>query len=70
MKNQYIGGLSKKGGAWTICRFKVGAWQERGVVFSKGEGGGVDTPMHTMGSFLGICTMFFSKTLRGVRFPY
>ena len=41
MKNQYIGGLSKK-----------------------------DTPMHTMGSFLGICTMFFSKTLRGVRFPY
>ena len=48
----------------------MGAWQERGVVFSKGEGGGVDTPMHTMGSFLGMCTMFFSKTLRGVRFPY
>ena len=39
-KNRYRGGncLKKGGGAWTICRFKEGAWQERrGVVF---EGGG------------------------------
>ena len=32
-------------GAWTVCRFKEGAWQERGGgVFE----GAVDTPMHTM----------------------
>ena len=30
MKNQYRGGLPKKRGAWTVCRFK-GAWQERGI---------------------------------------
>ena len=40
------GRLPKKGGAWTVCRFKGGAWQERGGgVF---EGVGVDTPMQTM----------------------
>ena len=36
----------KRGGTWTVCQFKGGTWQERGgSVF---EGGGVDTPMHTM----------------------
>ena len=51
MKNQYRGGncLKKGGGAWTVCWFKGGAWQEEGVVFLKE--GGVDTPMHTMGLF-------------------
>ena len=44
-KNQYReGGLHKKG-AWTVCRFNGGTWQERGGgVFD----GGVDTPMHNM----------------------
>ena len=38
--------MPKKEGAWTVCRFKGGAWQERGGgVF---EGGGVDTLMPTM----------------------
>ena len=36
-KNQYRGGLSKKG-AWTVCRFKGGgAWKERaGGDFKRG----------------------------------
>ena len=38
-KNQYRGGLSKKG-AWTVCRFKRGgggAWKERaGGYFKRG----------------------------------
>ena len=43
-KTDIEGRLPKKG-AWTVCRFKEAAWQERGgVVFE----GGVDTPMHTM----------------------
>ena len=31
-KNQYIWGdcLKRGGGAWTVCRSKRGAWQERG----------------------------------------
>ena len=34
------------GGAWTVYRFKGGAWQERwGWCF---WGGGVDTPIHSM----------------------
>ena len=38
MKNQYIGGgCLKRSGAWTVCRFKGGAWQERrGGVFEGG----------------------------------
>ena len=36
MKNQYRGGLLKNG-AWTVCRFKRGAWEERGGgVFERG----------------------------------
>ena len=27
------GGLSKNGGAWTVCKFKGGVWQERGGCF-------------------------------------
>ena len=40
-KTDIEGGLPKKGGAWTFCRFKggEGVWQERRVV---------DTPVHTM----------------------
>ena len=30
MKNQYRGSDCLKRGAWTVCQFKVGAWQERG----------------------------------------
>ena len=38
--------MLKKGGAWTVCRFKWGAWQRTGgSVF---EEGGVDTQMLTM----------------------
>ena len=45
-------GIARKGGAWTVCRFKEGglARQMRGV-FLRGGGGwgwGVDTPVHTM----------------------
>ena len=29
-KTNIEGGLSKKGGAWSVCRFKGGTWQERG----------------------------------------
>ena len=36
MKNRYIGGMPKKRGAWTVCRFKG---EERGL--TKKEGGGV-----------------------------
>ena len=44
-KNQYRGGLSKKG-AWTVCRFKGGGLgkKERVVILK----GGVDIPIHTM----------------------
>ena len=37
--------MPAKGGPWTVCIFKGGAWQKRGgsVFF-----GGVDTPMHSM----------------------
>ena len=40
-KTNTLGGLPKKGvWAWTVCRFKVGAWQERvGGVFEGGGGG-------------------------------
>ena len=35
-QNQYIGGMSKKGGGagggWAVCKFKRGAWQERGGI--------------------------------------
>ena len=40
------GGCLKKGGAWTVWRFRGGgAWQEREWWCFLG---GVDTPMHTM----------------------
>ena len=44
MKNQYTGELSKKGGGWTVCRFKEGLGEKEEVVFLRR----VDTPMHTM----------------------
>ena len=36
----------REGGAWTVCRFKKGAWRKKrgGGVFE----GGVDAPMHIM----------------------
>ena len=34
-------------GLWTFCRFKKGAWQERGGGVFEGRGG-VDTSMYTM----------------------
>ena len=38
------GGLPKKGGTRTVCRFKGGgAWEETDGVLKR-----VDTPMHTM----------------------
>ena len=40
--------LCKKGGAWTVCRFKEGLGEKEGVVFLAGGGRGVDTPMHAM----------------------
>ena len=40
------GGGWLKRGAWIVCRFKRGLGKKEGGVF---EGGGVDTPMHTMG---------------------
>ena len=43
----YRGGLSKKGGAWTVCRYKGGLGEKEGVVLL-GGGRGVDTPMHPM----------------------
>ena len=49
MKNQYKGGLLKKGGGglWQFANLKVGlARKRRGWAFQ----GGVDTPMHTMGT--------------------
>ena len=40
------GGIAKRGGTWTVCRFKGGLIEkEVGIVF---EGEGVDTPMHAM----------------------
>ena len=33
MKKQYIGGNCLKRGAWTVSRFKRGAWQKREGVF-------------------------------------
>ena len=45
-KNQYIGRLPEKGGAWTVCRFSGGeGLRKRGVDVFEGR---VDTPMHTM----------------------
>ena len=44
-KNNIEGGDCLKWGAWTVCWFKGGAWQERGGGVL--EWGGVDTPMHT-----------------------
>ena len=38
MKNQYIGGIAKKVGAGTVCRFKMGLGKKEGVVFLKGGG--------------------------------
>ena len=43
MKNQYIGGIYLKRGAWKVCRFK-GVGEKKRVVFLRG----VDTLMHTM----------------------
>ena len=49
MKNHYIGGnCLKKEGAWIVCRFKKGLGKKEGVVFLKGGGGGLITPMQTM----------------------
>ena len=31
-KTKREGGLPKKKGAWTVCKFKGGAWQEIGVL--------------------------------------
>ena len=39
--------MSKKGVAWTVCRFKEGFGKKEEVVFLRG-GGGVDTPMDTL----------------------
>ena len=39
MKNQYRGGLPKRGGAWTVWRFKGETWQERGEGVLLREGG-------------------------------
>ena len=50
VKNQYMGvELLKRGGTWTVCRFKRGALQERVCVC--GGGGvlrGIENPMDTM----------------------
>ena len=35
-KNQYIEGISLKRGAWTVFRFKKGAWQKRGSCVFEG----------------------------------
>ena len=49
MKNHYIGGnCLKKEGAWIVCRFKKGLGKKEGVVFLKGGGRGLITPMQTM----------------------
>ena len=54
-KNQYIGGLPKKGGAWKVGKFKVEGLQKRGgsVFFWRG----IDTPMHS------IVMCLFKKTI-------
>ena len=44
-KTNTVGGLPKKGGAWTVCRFKGGIGKKEG---NGAFEGGVDTPMHTM----------------------
>ena len=46
----YRGELPKKGGGWTVCRFKGegGAWRKRGMMFLKGEGGGRLIPQRTL----------------------
>ena len=45
-KTKYRGGIAKRGGTWTVCRFKGGlSEKEGGIVF---EREGVDTPMHAM----------------------
>ena len=41
-KNDIEGELPEKEGLRTVCRFKGGAWQEKGgVVFEGGGGGGL-----------------------------
>ena len=42
--------MPKKGGVWTVCRFKGGLGKKErvGLFFGGGGGRGVDTPMHTM----------------------
>ena len=35
-KNQYRGGLPKKGETWTVCQFKGGLARKRGGVFLRG----------------------------------
>ena len=32
MKNQYIGGIDKKGGAWTVCKFERGLKKWGGIL--------------------------------------
>ena len=40
MKSQYTGGLPKKGGTWSVCRFKGGGLGKKGgVMFLSGGGG-------------------------------
>ena len=50
-KTQYIGGIAQKEGLGQFPDLR--AWQERGAAafFEGGEGGQVDTPMHTMHNF-------------------
>ena len=48
MKNQYIGEITWKEGAWTVCKFKGGLTKKSGCSFLGERRGGVDTPMHTM----------------------
>ena len=72
-KNQNIGRIALKEGAWTVCRFKgrrgLGK-KEGGGVFEGGDG--VDTPMHTMQQVLYIKYGIFSawpKMLWGIIWP-
>ena len=53
------GGLPKKRGAWTVCRFKRGCTRNRGW----GEGLiEVDTPMHTVILMLGMLLFVYKIT--------
>ena len=62
-KNQYRGGLPKRG-AWKVCRFKGGLARKRGGVFEGRGGGGVDTPIHNMYYLKGWHFDFFQKKSR------